>query len=51
LAQVAEIGPEFFGSDGGVFPAFPVERLAGDVGGDAEAGFANFPDALGLRPE
>ena len=28
LAEVAEIAAEFFGRDGGVFPAFPVERLA-----------------------
>ena len=49
IAQVAKIAAEFFGSDGGIFPAFPVERLAGDVRGDAETGLANIPDALGLR--
>ena len=43
FAEVAEIGAEFFGSDGGVFPAFPVQRLAGDVRGDAEAGLRGFP--------
>ena len=49
LSQVAEIAAELFGSDGGVFPAFPVQRLAGHMRGDAEAGLANFPHTLGLR--
>ena len=48
LAQVAKIGAEFFGRDRGVFPAFPVQRFAGNMRSDAEAGFANIPDALGL---
>ena len=48
FAEVAEITPKFFGGDGGVFPAFPVQGLAGDVRGYAETGFANFPDAFGL---
>ena len=43
LAKVAEIGAEFFGSDGGVFPAFPVQRLAGDVRGYAETGLRELP--------
>ena len=47
LAQVAEIAAEFFGRDRGVFPSFPVQRLAGHVRSGAEAGFANVPDALG----
>ncbi len=49
FAKIAKVGAEFFGRDGGVFPAFPVQRLAGDVGSDAETGLANFPDAFGLR--
>ena len=31
LAQVAEISAQLFGTDCGVFPTFPVERLAGHV--------------------
>jgi len=49
LAKVAKVSAKFFGSNGRVFPAFPVERLAGNVRGCAEARFADFPDALGLR--
>ncbi len=49
LAQVAKISAEFFGSDGGIFPAFPVQRLAGNVRGCAQTGFANLPDAACLR--
>ena len=49
LAQIAEIAAEFVGSDGGVFPSFPVQRFAGHVRGRAETGLANIPNALGLR--
>ena len=48
FAEIAEIAAEFFRGDGGIFKAFPVERFAGHMRGDAEAGFANFPHALGL---
>ncbi len=37
LAQIAEVAAEFFGRNGGVFPAFPIGRFAGHMGGDAEA--------------
>jgi len=48
FSEIAEIAAEFFGGDGGVLPAFPVQRLTGHVRGDAEAGFTNLPDAFGL---
>ena len=48
FAEVAEISAKFFGSDSGVFPAFPVERLAGDVGRCAETRLADVPDSLGV---
>ena len=48
FAEVAEIGAEFFGSDGGILPTFPVQRFAGDVRGRAQTGLTDFPDALGL---
>ncbi len=47
-AQVAEVGSEFVGRNGGVFEAFPTNRFAGDVRSHAQAGLADIPDAAGL---
>jgi len=42
LAQVAEIGTKLVGTDGGVFEAFPAQRLARNVRGDSQARLATF---------
>ena len=47
-AQVAEVGAEFLGRDGGIFEAFPVQRFAGDMRSHAQTGLADVPDALSL---
>ncbi len=46
--DVAEVGAELRGVDGGVFPALPAGADAGDEGGGSEAGFADGPDAGGF---
>ena len=49
--QLAEIGAEQFGANGGVLPAFPSVRLAGNEDASPERGLANLPDALGFCRE
>ena len=46
--DLAEVGAELSGLDGGVFPALPAGADAGDEGGGSEAGFADGPDAGGF---
>src|SRR5208337_5483916 len=46
-AQVAEVSAEFVGRDGGIFEAFPAQRLAGNMRSHAQARLANIPDAAG----
>src|SRR5579864_4897276 len=43
-AQVAKIAAQLFRRDGGVFPAFPCIRLAGNKRGCPQASFAHLPD-------
>ena len=42
--KIAEVVPELRRRYGGILPAFPCERLSGDMRNGSQAGLANFPD-------
>ena len=46
--QVAQVVAQLLGSDSGVLPAFPAERLAGNMGDHPQARFADDPDLFGF---
>ena len=46
--ELAEVGAELRGVDGGVLPALPAGSYVGDEGGGSEAGLADGPDARGF---
>src|SRR5690348_9806817 len=46
--KLAQVGAELVGRHGGIFPALPSMRLAGDKDGCAQSRFAHEPDALRL---
>jgi len=49
LLQVAQVAAQLLRGDGGVFPALPSKRLAGNVRSRAQTRFADFPDLFDLN--